>query len=455
MASKKARPAPSKPFPAKIANKVKRQELFAKHKKVTENAKRDERLRRRREEDRNPRLLEQRRKKNVPSTLDRKRVWDDVGSGDEGGLGLSVDAERLKRRSLEDAGGELPTGEEHGMEEQISGPTEELNKQNLLEHVQGVEADLQEQASSANGEEDEEMDELDSIIDSVSAEEDKDEEESQDGRRAGVSSSAARASTPSQSVTSTNLSLMPEALAAKFPTLFNTEPPPPPKILVTTSLNSTLHYEGRLLTTLFPNSVYIPRSAHRYGHKYSIREIARFAANRSYTAVVVLNELQKRPSGLDVVHLPAGPMFHFSVSNWVEGRRLPDHGRPTNHYPELILNNFRTPLGLLTAHLFRSLFPPRPELAGRQVVTLHDQRDFVFVRRHRYVFREKRETEKMVQGADGRAMQGVEGIRAGLQELGPRFTLKLRRIDKGIQRASGQEWEWKGKTDRVRTKFQL
>lgn len=39
--------------------------------------------------------------------------------------------------------------------------------------------------------------------------------------------------------------------------------------------------------------------------------------------------------------------------------------------------------------------------------------------------------------------------------VGPRFTLKLRRVDKGIQRASGQEWEWKGKTDRIRTKFQL
>jgi len=77
------------------------------------------------------------------------------------------------------------------------------------------------------------------------------------------------------------------------------------------------------------------------------------------------------------------------------------------------------------------------------------------LRRHRYIFRDKREREKSIVGADGKAVKGVEGIRAGLQELGPRFTLKLRRVDKGIQRNSGQEWEWKGKTDRVRTKFQL
>ncbi|KAL9027462.1 MAG: hypothetical protein Q9196_004021, partial [Gyalolechia fulgens] len=201
--------------------------------------------------------------------------------------------------------------------------------------------------------------------------------------------------------------------------------------------------------------VYIPRSAHRHSHKYSLREIASFAANRAYTSLLVLKEDQKKPTGLTFVHLPAGPTFHFSISNWVEGKKLPGHGRPTDHHPELILNNFRTPLGVLTAHLFRSAFPPRPDFQGRQVVTLHNQRDYIFLRRHRYVFREKREREKSVVGPDGQAVKGAEGIRAGLQELGPRFTMKLRRIDKGIQRASGQEWEWKGGMDKQRTKFQL
>lgn len=71
----------------------------------------------------------------------------------------------------------------------------------------------------------------------------------------------------------------------------------------------------------------------------------------------MLNEDLKRPSGLTVVHLPEGPTFHFSIKNWIEGAKLPGHGNPTNHFPELILNNFRTPLGLLTAHLFRTMFP--------------------------------------------------------------------------------------------------
>ena len=124
-----------------------------------------------------------------------------------------------------------------------------------------------------------------------------------------------------------------------------------------------------------------------------------------------------------------------------------------------------------------------------------NQRDYIFIRRHRYVFRDKRSSEKSVIGPDGKEVKGVEDIRAGLQELGyvnllcflpllqvrraypglpppdaiiksqgrlltrtlsrPRFTMKLRRIDKGIQRGSGQEWEWKVRMEKQRTKFQL
>jgi ribosome production factor 1 len=93
-------------------------------------------------------------------------------------------------------------------------------------------------------------------------------------------------------------------------------------------------------------------------------------------------------------------------------------------------------------------------------VTLHNQRDYIFVRRHRYVFREKRASEKNVLDAEGKEMKGVQGIRAGLQELGPRFTMKLRRVDKGVGRAGsdgpdGLQWEWKSKMDVDRKMWNL
>ncbi|KAK3064041.1 Ribosome production factor 1, partial [Teratosphaeriaceae sp. CCFEE 6253] len=60
--------------PLKIANKQKRQQQHVKTKKLKENTKRDERLRRRRTEDKNPQLREARRAKNVPATIDSKRT---------------------------------------------------------------------------------------------------------------------------------------------------------------------------------------------------------------------------------------------------------------------------------------------------------------------------------------------------------------------------------------------
>ncbi|KAK2803363.1 hypothetical protein FQN50_007022 [Emmonsiellopsis sp. PD_5] len=428
MPSKKSKLLPSGGMEYKPANKDKRQAMHIRRKKAKDVKSRAERFARKKEEAKNPKLRAERLQRNVPLTLERKRVWDDVGSDVEDGLGMSFDVERIKRQKLE--------------EEARQAKINEMNAENESEEEDVDDAD-----------------EVDSMIASDSDEDGADDEDKKPKasrtRKSKLPSATERATSPTQSTRSTNLDLAPDALAAKFPSLFTKEPPPTPKILITTSINSTLHDQAQLLTDFFPNSVYIRRSAHKHAHKFSVREISSFASNRNFTAVVVVEEDQKRVSGITIVHLPVGPTFHFSVSNWLEGKKLPGHGNSTGHWPELILNNFRTPLGLLTAHLFQTLFPPQPELEGRQVVTLHNQRDYIFVRRHRYVFREKRQTEKSVVGADGKEMKGVEGIRAGLQELGPRFTMKLRRVDKGIQRASGQEWEWKGGMEKQRTKFQL
>jgi len=416
-------------LPFKTGNKLKRQSLHIKQKRAKDSLRRAERFGRKKEEGKNPRLREERLRRNVPLTLDRKRVWDEIDEdAEDGGIGLSIDVERVKRQRLEEEQA-LPEDAENEVAEPEGGASDDDDNDSMLD---------------AASSEDEDIDAVDPPPTHNALPTTKQ-----------LRSATQRATSPSRSTTSTNLALAPEALAAKFPTLFSTDPPLMPKILITTSINSPLHDEARLLTNLFPNSTYIPRSSHRYGHKFSVREISSFAANRDFTAVIVLNEIQKSPSGLTIVHLPVGPTFHFTIANWYSGTSIPGHGKATSHIPELILNNFRTPLGLLTAHLFRSLFPPCPDLAGRQVVTLHNQRDYIFLRRHRYVFRDKRETEKSVVGPDGKQVKGVEEIRAGLQELGPRFTLRLRRVDKGIQRVSGQEWEWKGRTDKVRTKFQL
>jgi len=232
----KHKPNPKASLPFKVGNKLKRQDLQIQRKKARDIIRRDERLSRKREEDRNPELKRERLARNVPQTIDRKRTWDDV---DGDGLGVSIDVEELARRRIETA----------------------------------------EQEAVENSEEEGQDDDRDSMLDS---DEEADEEDAEEAKTAAASKKKRSASIAGS--TTTNLDLTPESLALKFPTLFSDLPPPTPKILLTTSINSTLHAEAQLLCSLFPNSNYVPRSAHRYGHKYSIREIrsVHFVSNSTF-----------------------------------------------------------------------------------------------------------------------------------------------------------------------------
>ncbi|KAJ4354041.1 Ribosome production factor 1 [Didymosphaeria variabile] len=410
----------------KPKNKLRRQSAYLAVKKSKEAAKRDERFKRKREEAKSPGLREERQRRNLPTTIESKRKFDNDTVGDEeDALNWAIDVERLaKKRKLEQ---EAVEREENGGEDGEEGLLEKLKKRD-----------------AEDGEE-EEDDEADSMLESDSEVEDdaSDSDVAPESKR-----KPERAASPAMSTTTnatnatnaTNLDISPDFLKQKFPAVF--DPAETPKILVTTSINSTLHKEAEILASFFPNANYVRRSAHAHAHKYSVREIANFASNRDYTALVIMfvippfqpspsqltasNRMEahhvKEPDGLDIVLLPAGPHFHFSISNWVEGKKLPGHGKDQGFYPELVLNGFRTPLGLLTAHLWRGLFPAQPELQGRTAVTLHNQRDYIFLRRHRYVFREKRATEKQVLDANGKPLKGVEDIRVGMQEIGPRAT---------------------------------
>jgi ribosome production factor 1 len=78
--------------------------------------------------------------------------------------------------------------------------------------------------------------------------------------------------------------------------------------------------------------------------------------------------------------------------------------------------------------MFQTLFPRLPEFEGRQVVTLHNQRDFLFFRRHRYVLRVISDDKKST--VSRYAFRSTE--KTALQEIGPRFTLRLRWLKKNI-----------------------
>jgi len=117
-------------------------------------------------------------------------------------------------------------------------------------------------------------------------------------------------------------------------------------------------------------------------------------------------------------------------------KNISDKAKATDHNPELILNNFNTRLGHSIGRMFGALFPKKPEFKGRRVVTFHNQRDFIFFRHHRYIF----ETNK----------------KARLQEIGPRFTLKLKSLQRGVLDSKAEyEWVYKKQQDKSKRKFFL
>ncbi|KAI8826600.1 anticodon-binding protein [Fimicolochytrium jonesii] len=193
----------------------------------------------------------------------------------------------------------------------------------------------------------------------------------------------------------------------------------PPKILVTTSKRPSANvYEfAEEFVSIFPDAEFVKR-----GSQFEIKKIVELAIKRNYTDVVVVNEDRKKPNAITMIHLPHGPTAHFKLSSIKLSQEIRGHGRAGPQKPELILNNFNTRLGHTIGRFFASLFPHVPEFKGRQVATFHNQRDFIFFRRHRYIFK--------------------DGERCDLQELGPRFTLKLRWLQKGTFDTRFGEYEW-------------
>lgn len=209
-----------------------------------------------------------------------------------------------------------------------------------------------------------------------------------------------------------------------------------PKIMISTRPKCSkklFPFIGDLMQ-MVPNAFYYPRD------KFKVKELAQFASNKGFTHLVILAEKQKACNGLLITHLPVGPTAFFKLSSFVAGDKIPGHGRPTSHIPELILNNFGTRLGRRTGRFLGSLFPHEPQFEGRQVVTFHNQRDFIFVRHHRYIYRK-----------DG------DKTRAKLQELGPRFTLKMKWLQEGSFDTDFGEYEWLAKRMELdaRRKFDL
>jgi ribosome production factor 1 len=191
-----------------------------------------------------------------------------------------------------------------------------------------------------------------------------------------------------------------------------------PKVYITTSPKRT--QQTRIfvddLVKVFPNWHYHERM------KAPIRKVIQKCKDEGYTDLVVINEDHKKPNGMLICHLPDGPTALFRLSNVETRDTMLNVATPSSNNPEVILNNFSTRLGHTIGRMLAVLVPHNPNFKERNVMTYHNQRDFIFFRLHRYIF--------------------DSSEKARLQEIGPRFTIRLKYLMHGTFDREHGEYEW-------------
>lgn len=190
-----------------------------------------------------------------------------------------------------------------------------------------------------------------------------------------------------------------------------------PRILVTSSDNphkATVSFIRDLCRV-------IPNAEPKWRNRASIKKTVKNAKANGFTDLIFINEDRRMPNGLLLIHLPEGPTALFRVSNTRMGKSVAKkhYIGDTDHRPEVILNNFTTRLGRVVGRMLGAIFHYDPEFKGRRVCTLHNQRDYIFFRHHRYEFRNQQ--------------------KVSLKEMGPRFTLRLQWLQQG---AFEGDFEW-------------
>lgn len=207
-----------------------------------------------------------------------------------------------------------------------------------------------------------------------------------------------------------------------------------PQVLITTSIKHT----GAIFKFVKELKDTIPNSYFYYRKKYNLKDIVELAKEKGFTDIIVVYERLRKPYRMTLVHLAEGPTVEFKITNVVYHEQIEDAARATEHAPEVIFKNFNTKLGFRLSRIINGLFPSNPDLQGRQVATFHNQRDFIFFRFHRYIFNE-------------------EFNKVNLQEIGPRFCLRLLSIQKGTfdNQFAEYEWYYKNKMGVRRRKFYI
>jgi len=201
-----------------------------------------------------------------------------------------------------------------------------------------------------------------------------------------------------------------------------------PKVLITTSRHpsSRLTQFAKELKLIVPGSARINRGA------YVVKDLVNLGRTNDVTDIILIHEHRGEPDGLIVSHLPHGPTAYFSLSGVVERHDLQQ--KPENMSeasPHLIFHNFSSKLGQRVQNILRYLFPP-PSPLTKRVLTFSNSSDTISFRHHVW-------TDSNDSGGQATVNKAGE---VQLHEVGPRFNMRLYRIELGTVEMKDLETEW-------------
>jgi len=190
-----------------------------------------------------------------------------------------------------------------------------------------------------------------------------------------------------------------------------------PKIMITSSRRPSpkLTQFVKELKLLFPGSQRMNRGNH------ILAELAAASRRHGVTDLIVAHETRGLPDGLIISHLPHGPTAYFTLSNVVMRHDIREGiDAMSLQNPHLIFDKFSTPLGKRVMTILQHLFPP-PKSESTRIVTFANEDDFIFFRHHTFE---------------------PKGPQVELQEVGPRFEMKLYKIRLGTLEQAEADNEW-------------
>lgn len=192
-----------------------------------------------------------------------------------------------------------------------------------------------------------------------------------------------------------------------------------PKVLITTSRDPStkLGQFAKEFRLLIPNSQRINRGNH------VVNDIAAACRSSEVSDLILLHETRGKPDALVISHFPYGPTVSFTLHNVTLRHDIPNVGNVSEAYPNLILENMQSKLGLRTANVLKAIFPPSPPTTSPRVVTFANSEDYISFRNHVFVKTGGKEFE--------------------LAEVGPRFDMRLYEIKLGTIEMTDADVEWR------------